>query len=54
MQPSLVSEFDEICTQFEEKSAVNVDPMPNSERMLDTAFIGYSLMWSIHNSRKNQ
>ena len=43
MQPSLVSEFDKTCTQFEEKSAVNVDPMPNSKRMLDTPFIGYSL-----------
>ena len=43
MHPSLVSEFDKICTQFEEKSAVNLDPVPNSERMLDTACLHVSV-----------
>ena len=42
MQPSSVSEFDKTCTQFEEKLAINLY-MPNSKRMLDTAFIRYSL-----------
>ena len=47
----LCTEFDEICTQFEKKSAVNLDPMP---RVLDTALIGYSLTRSVHNSRKKR
>ena len=41
VQPSLVAEFNEVCTQFEDRPAVYSTLRQTSKRMLDAALVGY-------------
>ena len=45
MQPLSVTEFNEVCTQFEDKTAVH---LPKQQRTLVTAFASYRLQRGVY------